>query len=57
MIDRRKMPRTSKIECPGCPSLRALTFDVLGLIKGMFIVPFSSLSIFWDFLALIFIYR
>ncbi|XP_062169259.1 uncharacterized protein LOC133875229 [Alnus glutinosa] len=27
------MPRTSKIECPGCPSLRALTFDVLGLIK------------------------
>ncbi|KAB1217322.1 WD repeat-containing protein 74 [Morella rubra] len=27
------MPRTTTLECPGCPSLRALTFDVLGLIK------------------------
>ncbi|XP_057438943.1 LOW QUALITY PROTEIN: uncharacterized protein LOC130730832 [Lotus japonicus] len=27
------MPRTTTIECPGCPSLRALTFDTLGLIK------------------------
>ncbi|KAK1356024.1 WD repeat-containing protein 74 [Heracleum sosnowskyi] len=27
------MPRTSVIECPGCPPVRALTFDVLGLIK------------------------
>ncbi|KAJ7961473.1 WD repeat-containing protein 74 [Quillaja saponaria] len=27
------MPRTTTVECPGCPPLRALTFDVLGLIK------------------------
>ncbi|XP_023520037.1 WD repeat-containing protein 74-like [Cucurbita pepo subsp. pepo] len=27
------MPRTTKVDCPGCPRLRALTFDVLGLIK------------------------
>lgn len=27
------MPRTTVIECQGCPSLRALTFDALGLIK------------------------
>ncbi|PON43628.1 Guanine nucleotide-binding protein, beta subunit [Parasponia andersonii] len=27
------MPRTSALECPGCPPLRALTFDVLGLVK------------------------
>ncbi|KAA8540706.1 hypothetical protein F0562_024375 [Nyssa sinensis] len=27
------MPRTSKVECPGCPPIRALTFDVLGLVK------------------------
>ncbi|XP_058102241.1 uncharacterized protein LOC131246296 [Magnolia sinica] len=27
------MPRTSRLECPGCPPLRALTFDSLGLIK------------------------
>ncbi|KAL8092811.1 hypothetical protein AgCh_034890 [Apium graveolens] len=27
------MPRTSVVECPGCPPIRALTFDVLGLIK------------------------
>ncbi|XP_028118600.1 WD repeat-containing protein 74 [Camellia sinensis] len=27
------MPRTTTLECPGCPSLRALTFDVLGLVK------------------------
>ncbi|KAG6476274.1 hypothetical protein ZIOFF_065513 [Zingiber officinale] len=27
------MPRTSAIECPGCPPLRALTTDALGLIK------------------------
>ncbi|GAV68237.1 WD40 domain-containing protein [Cephalotus follicularis] len=27
------MPRTTTIECPGCPPLRALTFDALGLIK------------------------
>ncbi|KAL5998174.1 hypothetical protein ACLOJK_009112 [Asimina triloba] len=28
------MPRTTTLEAPGCPSLRALTFDSLGLIKG-----------------------
>lgn len=28
-----KMPRTTTLECPGCPSLRAITFDALGLIK------------------------
>ncbi|XP_030939341.1 WD repeat-containing protein DDB_G0290555-like [Quercus lobata] len=27
------MPRITTLECPGCPSLRALTFDSLGLIK------------------------
>ncbi|XP_022923633.1 WD repeat-containing protein 74-like [Cucurbita moschata] len=27
------MPRTTKVDCPGCPPLRALMFDVLGLIK------------------------
>lgn len=27
------MPRTTVIECQGCPPLRALTFDALGLIK------------------------
>ncbi|KAL3509761.1 hypothetical protein ACH5RR_029162 [Cinchona calisaya] len=27
------MPRTTTLENPGCPPLRALTFDVLGLIK------------------------
>ncbi|KAA8542149.1 hypothetical protein F0562_023301 [Nyssa sinensis] len=27
------MPRTSKLECPGCPPIRALSFDVLGLVK------------------------
>ncbi|KMT11223.1 hypothetical protein BVRB_5g110570 isoform A [Beta vulgaris subsp. vulgaris] len=27
------MPRTTTIECPGCPPLRALSFDVLGLVK------------------------
>ncbi|XP_023542797.1 uncharacterized protein LOC111802600 [Cucurbita pepo subsp. pepo] len=27
------MPRTTKVDCPGCPPLRALTFDVLGLVK------------------------
>lgn len=27
------MPRTSAVECPGCPPVRALTFDVLGLVK------------------------
>ncbi|GKV05442.1 hypothetical protein SLEP1_g17456 [Rubroshorea leprosula] len=27
------MPRTTALECPGCPPLRALTFDALGLIK------------------------
>ncbi|CAI0390145.1 unnamed protein product [Linum tenue] len=27
------MPRTTTVECPGCPPLRALTFDALGLIK------------------------
>ncbi|KAF5957330.1 hypothetical protein HYC85_004555 [Camellia sinensis] len=27
------MPRTTTLECPGCPPLRALTFDVLGLVK------------------------
>ncbi|GAY51031.1 hypothetical protein CUMW_131150 [Citrus unshiu] len=27
------MPRTTTLECPGCPPLRALTFDSLGLIK------------------------
>ncbi|CAL9086359.1 unnamed protein product [Musa textilis] len=29
----KKMPRTSAVECPGCPPLRALTTDVLGLVK------------------------
>ncbi|XP_073281919.1 ribosome biogenesis protein NSA1 [Primulina huaijiensis] len=27
------MPRTTTVESPGCPPLRALTFDVLGLVK------------------------
>ncbi|KAJ8642696.1 hypothetical protein MRB53_004444 [Persea americana] len=27
------MPRTTALECPGCPPLRALTFDALGLVK------------------------
>ncbi|KAG8638717.1 WD repeat-containing protein 74 isoform X2 [Manihot esculenta] len=27
------MPRTTTVECAGCPPLRALTFDTLGLIK------------------------
>ncbi|GMJ14004.1 hypothetical protein like AT1G29320 [Hibiscus trionum] len=27
------MPRTTTLDCPGCPPLRALTFDALGLIK------------------------
>lgn len=27
------MPRTTTIECSGCPPLRALTFDALGLVK------------------------
>ncbi|KAG2693913.1 hypothetical protein I3843_08G112600 [Carya illinoinensis] len=27
------MPRTTTLECPGCPPLRAVTFDALGLIK------------------------
>uniref|UniRef100_A0A5B6YIX2 Putative WD repeat-containing protein 74 isoform X1 n=1 Tax=Davidia involucrata TaxID=16924 RepID=A0A5B6YIX2_DAVIN len=27
------MPRTSRVECPGCPPIRAITFDVLGLVK------------------------
>lgn len=27
------MPRTSAVELPGCPPIRALTFDVLGLVK------------------------
>ncbi|KAF8408391.1 hypothetical protein HHK36_007541 [Tetracentron sinense] len=27
------MPRTSAVECPGCPPIRALAFDVLGLVK------------------------
>ncbi|KAL6559695.1 hypothetical protein OROGR_004812 [Orobanche gracilis] len=27
------MPRTTTVECPGCPPLRALTFDALGLVK------------------------
>ncbi|XP_020216764.1 WD repeat-containing protein 74 isoform X1 [Cajanus cajan] len=27
------MPRTTTLECSGCPPLRALTFDALGLIK------------------------
>ena len=32
----KNMPRTTTLECPGFPSLRALTFDVLGLIIGEF---------------------
>lgn len=28
------MPRTSVVEFPGCPPIRVLTFDVLGLVKG-----------------------
>ncbi|GAB2289407.1 hypothetical protein Dimus_023717 [Dionaea muscipula] len=27
------MPRTTTLECPGCPPIRALTFDSLGLVK------------------------
>ncbi|XWS51378.1 hypothetical protein CRYUN_Cryun12cG0171500 [Craigia yunnanensis] len=27
------MPRTTTVDCPGCPSLRAVTFDAIGLIK------------------------
>ncbi|KAL9243404.1 hypothetical protein vseg_017297 [Gypsophila vaccaria] len=27
------MPRTTTLECPGCPPIKALTFDVLGLVK------------------------
>ncbi|KAI3986427.1 hypothetical protein MKX01_037709 [Papaver californicum] len=27
------MPRTTTVELPGCPPIRALTFDILGLIK------------------------
>ncbi|KAH7561161.1 hypothetical protein ACOSP7_016240 [Xanthoceras sorbifolium] len=27
------MPRTTTLECPGCPPVRAITFDALGLIK------------------------
>lgn len=27
------MPRTTAVECPGCPPLRALSFDILGLVK------------------------
>ncbi|XP_028793841.1 WD repeat-containing protein 74 [Neltuma alba] len=27
------MPRTTTVDCPGCPPFRALTFDALGLIK------------------------
>ncbi|KAL8488655.1 hypothetical protein ACS0TY_024814 [Phlomoides rotata] len=27
------MPRTTTVESPGCPPLRALTFDALGLVK------------------------
>ncbi|KAL0464111.1 UNVERIFIED_CONTAM: WD repeat-containing protein 74 [Sesamum latifolium] len=30
---RGNMPRTTTVESPGCPPLRALTFDVLGLVK------------------------
>ena len=41
----KKMPRTTTLECPGCPSLRALTFDTLGLIKGEF---FSYTLLFID---------
>lgn len=29
------MPRTTTLDTPGCPPLRALTFDVLGLIKAI----------------------
>ncbi|XP_059657331.1 uncharacterized protein LOC132303902 isoform X1 [Cornus florida] len=29
------MPRTTTLECPGCPPIRALTFDVLGLVKAV----------------------
>ncbi|MQL98480.1 hypothetical protein Taro_031183, partial [Colocasia esculenta] len=29
----KRMPRTSKVESPGCPPLRVLTSDLLGLIK------------------------
>ncbi|KAF7836651.1 WD repeat-containing protein 74 [Senna tora] len=27
------MPRTTTLDCPGCPPFRALTFDSLGLVK------------------------
>ena len=62
------MPRTTTLECPGCPSLRALTFDALGLIKGEcfflhpFIrwselaIPFCKKLVFWVLYALFCIY-
>lgn len=36
------MPRTTVVESPGCPPLRALTTDILGLVKGSQLhFPFS----------------
>ena len=29
------MPRTTVVESPGCPPLRALTTDIIGLVKGI----------------------
>jgi ribosome biogenesis protein NSA1 len=28
------MPRITSVESPGCPPLRAITTDILGLVKG-----------------------
>lgn len=37
----QNMPRTTTLECPGCPPLRALTFDELGLIKGISVLSYT----------------
>ena len=39
----REMPRTTAVECPGCPPLRALSFDILGLVKGMDFFALNSI--------------
>jgi len=51
------MPRATTVECPGCPPLRALTFDTLGLIKGIIIISYfqfaSTFSYSFFFLFLV----
>ncbi|RWW21015.1 hypothetical protein BHE74_00008917, partial [Ensete ventricosum] len=48
----KKMPRTSAVECPGCAPLRALTTDVLGLVKALtpvFDIPRKGIELnMWD---------